>query len=140
MSLLRQFIKVPSPFDFLSNALSAKGREWKHVFVVRFNEGSLPLQSRPQTADDVQDPQLLEQYWIEEERRLAFVSISRAMQQLYISISHQDTDGSPLVPSRFLQEIPEKLMEMSSHSLGKRQNTEVTDDENQPSRQKLKVS
>ncbi|MDQ7090175.1 MAG: DNA helicase II [Methylococcales bacterium] len=77
---------------------SAKGLEFKQVFMVGLEEGLFPS---GQSIDDVAR--------LEEERRLCYVGITRAMQQLCISYAEsrrlygKETYPSP---SRFLREIP----------------------------------
>ena len=83
----------------------AKGLEYLAVFLVGMEEGIFP-HSRSFDSGDPED--------IEEERRLAYVGITRARRHL--SLSHawsrsqwgQVTDS---LPSRFLAEIPEALVE-----------------------------
>ena len=51
---------------------------------------------------------------MEEERRLAFVALTRAMKRLYLSDAEGwNHDGSPRYPSRFIFDIDEKLLEIS---------------------------
>jgi superfamily I DNA/RNA helicase len=59
----------------------------------------------------------------EEERRLAYVAMSRAKSTLLLSVVLNDPMGKPLVPSPFLDELPEHL----TQSKGKQNNTTVTD-------------
>ncbi|MDD1622503.1 MAG: DNA helicase II [Methylococcaceae bacterium] len=77
---------------------SAKGLEFKLVFMVGMEEGLFPSQ---QATDD---PGRLQ-----EERRLCYVGITRAMQQLYLTYAESrrlyGKDSYPR-PSRFLKEIP----------------------------------
>lgn len=81
---------------------SAKGLEFPHVFLVGMEDGLFPS-SRS----------IGEQEEIEEERRLCYVAITRAKKTLTISCANQrmlygHTQMSR--PSRFLSEIPEKLL------------------------------
>ena len=49
---------------------------------------------------------------MEEERRLAFVAMSRAMKSLFLSESHgKNFDGSTRYPSRFILDIDQKFLE-----------------------------
>ncbi|MDO9424093.1 MAG: DNA helicase II [Methylobacter sp.] len=77
---------------------SAKGLEFKQVFLVGMEEGLFPSQ---QSVDDVGR--------LEEERRLCYVGITRAMQQLYLTYAESrrlyGRETYPR-PSRFLREIP----------------------------------
>jgi len=77
---------------------SAKGLEFKLVFMVGMEEGLFPSQ---QATDD---PGRLQ-----EERRLCYVGITRAMEQLYLTHAESrrlyGKDNYPR-PSRFLREIP----------------------------------
>lgn len=82
---------------------SAKGLEFPLVFLVGMEEGLFPHQM---SAD--------EPGRMEEERRLCYVGITRAEKQLVISYAEQRRlYGNTLygVPSRFLNEIPDALVE-----------------------------
>jgi DNA helicase-2/ATP-dependent DNA helicase PcrA len=84
---------------------SAKGLEYPVVFLVGMEEGLFPS-SRS----------LTEPTQMEEERRLAYVGITRAQQKLFVSHAWSrqlfgTTNYSP--PSRFLDEIPAELVEQS---------------------------
>ena len=82
---------------------SAKGLEYPYVFIIGMEDGVFPhIRS------------LGEPHELEEERRLAYVGITRAMQRLYLSnawsrMLHGTTQYNP--PSRFLDEIPSELIE-----------------------------
>jgi DNA helicase-2/ATP-dependent DNA helicase PcrA len=82
---------------------SAKGLEFPVVFLMGLEEGVFP-HSRS----------LQEEAEMEEERRLAYVGITRAEQQLFISNAQMRTlygrtTSNP--PSRFIKEIPADLLE-----------------------------
>ncbi|RKL67232.1 DNA helicase PcrA [Salipaludibacillus neizhouensis] len=82
---------------------SAKGLEFPIVFLIGLEEGVFP-HSRS----------LMEEMEMEEERRLAYVGITRAERHLYISRARMRTlyGRTNMNPkSRFLNEIPEELME-----------------------------
>ncbi len=82
---------------------TAKGLEFPVVFIAGMEENIFPL-SRSQ-----QDPHALE-----EERRLAYVGITRAKDRLYLSnAASRMIFGSTTMnpPSRFIREIPEHLMQ-----------------------------
>lgn len=77
---------------------AAKGLEFPNVFLVGFEDGIFP-HSRS----------LLANQELEEERRLCYVGITRAMQRLYITYSSFRTmygNASHSNPSRFLLELP----------------------------------
>jgi DNA helicase-2/ATP-dependent DNA helicase PcrA len=82
---------------------SAKGLEFPLVFIGGVEEGLFP---HSMSADDPVK--------LEEERRLCYVGMTRAMQQLYLTHAEQrrihGQETYPL-PSRFLREIPPDLME-----------------------------
>ncbi len=82
---------------------SAKGLEFPLVFVGGMEEGLFP---HSMSSDD---PERLE-----EERRLCYVGMTRAMEQLYLSHAESrrmhGSDSYP-IPSRFLREIPMDLVE-----------------------------
>ena len=71
----------------------SKGLEFKTVFIVGLNEGVFP---------DTKSGNLLD---LEEERRLMYVAITRAKQNLYLVSFDFSLDGTKLKPSRFLKEI-----------------------------------
>ncbi|MEN8175181.1 MAG: DNA helicase II [Pseudomonadota bacterium] len=84
---------------------SAKGLEFPVVFVAGVEEGLFP---HAMSADD---PDRLE-----EERRLCYVGMTRAMQQLYLSHAESrrlygGRETTYPLPSRFLREIPGELVE-----------------------------
>ncbi|MFZ2170441.1 MAG: DNA helicase II [Methylococcaceae bacterium] len=82
---------------------SAKGLEFKLVFLVGMEEGLFPSQ---QSVDDAGR--------LEEERRLCYVGMTRAMQQLYLTYAESrrlyGRESYPR-PSRFLREIPNEFIQ-----------------------------
>lgn len=83
----------------LMTAHAAKGLEFPCVFLCGMNEGVFPSRK-------VRTRQAME-----EERRLAFVAVTRAEKELYLSEADgRNFDGSPRYPSRFLLDIDEKLL------------------------------
>ncbi|MDR2215886.1 MAG: DNA helicase II [Nevskiaceae bacterium] len=82
---------------------TAKGLEFPLVFLTGMEEGLFPHQ---RSLDDLEG--------LEEERRLCYVGITRAMRQLYVSYAEQrrlhgmDNFGAP---SRFIEELPAELVE-----------------------------
>jgi len=91
----------------LSSVHQAKGLEWKVVFVVWLAEGMFP---NNRVIDEDEDGSGLE-----EERRLFYVAVTRAMDELYLThprIWHGAYNGEVIQrPSRFLDDIPGELME-----------------------------
>ncbi len=82
---------------------SAKGLEFKLVFLVGLEEGLFP--SQRSTSDIAK---------LEEERRLCYVGITRAMKQLYITYAESRRlygKESYSRPSRFLKEIPPEFIQ-----------------------------
>ena len=78
---------------------AAKGLEFPVVFLVGMNEGILP--SRKTKTLDL----------MEEERRLAFVAVTRAMDRLYLSCAGGlNFHGDVRYPSRFLLDIDPELL------------------------------
>ncbi|MED5018957.1 DNA helicase PcrA, partial [Paenibacillus chibensis] len=82
---------------------SAKGLEFPVVFIVGMEEGVFPHSRAFQDNEE-----------LEEERRLAYVGITRAEKQLFLTCAQMRTlfgrtTANP--PSRFLDEIPEELKE-----------------------------
>lgn len=80
----------------LTTIHQAKGLEFPVVFVIGLADGLFPLQ---RTIDDGD---------LEEERRLYYVAVTRAMDELYISYPMLNQKGNSVMrmnPSRFVQEI-----------------------------------
>ena len=90
----------------LTTAHQAKGLEWQVVFAIWLADGMFP--NRRVLDDGRADG-------IEEERRLFYVTVTRAKDELYMIyplIYHAARDGNVLqVPSRFLADLPGELME-----------------------------
>ena len=85
---------------------SAKGLEFDYVFITGLEEGLFP-----------HDNSLNDDGGLEEERRLAYVAITRARKRLHMSYAqmrmlHGQTRYN--VPSRFLDEIPAELLQWQS--------------------------
>lgn len=82
----------------LSTIHQAKGLEWSYVFLIWCADGMIPLQKA-----------LKEQDGEEEERRLFYVAVTRAKDQLYLCYPALDYTRSSgvlnLAPSRFIREI-----------------------------------
>jgi DNA helicase-2/ATP-dependent DNA helicase PcrA len=81
---------------------TAKGLEYRAVFITGVEEGLIPHQM---SFDEVGGPS--------EERRLFYVGITRAREILHLSLASsraQYGDISVALPSRFLQEIPAELI------------------------------
>ena len=88
---------------------AAKGLEFPVVFIAGMDEGIFPSQRTLQVPSEV-----------EEERRLMYVGITRAEEKLYlVSAKRRQTWGEYRYynPSRFIEEIPQNLIE-SSESMG----------------------
>lgn len=88
----------------LSTIHRAKGLEWSRVFVIGLTDGGLP----PARAMDDFDKE-------EEERRVFYVALTRAKDELYLCYPIMDNrwyDGSIIKrPSIFIQELPEGIYE-----------------------------
>ena len=88
----------------LSTVHQAKGLEFNTVFIIWLTDGMFPS-SRSLDTRDV----------LEEERRLFYVAITRAKDELYLTYPHMRLSGGYgdvfQRPSRFLREIPNELVE-----------------------------
>ena len=83
---------------------SCKGLEYPHVHIVGLEQGLLP------------HTRSIDEGSLDEERRLFYVAITRAMESL--TISHCETRNkfgqtTPCQPSVFLNELPDKLVELA---------------------------
>lgn len=105
---------------------SAKGLEFDNVFIVGWEEGIFPTQRSIQEVDKM-----------EEERRLAYVGITRARKNLTLSLTEQRRlygREERNLPSRFLDELPienlnETYYQGSFSSFGGRSGYQNKDDE-----------
>ena len=88
----------------LSTVHQAKGLEFHTVFVIWLTDGMFPSSRSIDTREA-----------LEEERRLFYVAITRAKDELYLTYPHMRLTGGYgdvfQRPSRFLREIPNKLVE-----------------------------
>ena len=88
----------------LSSVHQAKGLEYHTVFVIWLTDGMFPSARSLETRDA-----------IEEERRLFYVAITRARDELYLTYPHMRLNAGYgdmfQRPSRFLKEIPTQLVE-----------------------------
>lgn len=94
---------VPDSTVVMMTLHTAKGLEFPVVFLTGMEDGIFPHQR------SLVDPQELE-----EERRLCYVGITRAMQRLYLTLASQRGqwgEGLSNPPSRFIDEIPRILVE-----------------------------
>ena len=86
----------------LTTVHQAKGLEFDVVFVVGLADGQFPLRRAIEEGD------------VEEERRLFYVAVTRARDELYLCHPRVSSRGGPVMsapPSRFLQELPNGLYE-----------------------------
>ena len=111
-ALAGQAEELPDEHDgrlTLLTAHLAKGLEFPVVFVTGMFEGGFPHFMARELEED-----------IEEERRLVYVAFTRAQERLYVSRSRRRRgfDGSwqDVQPSRFLEEIPAKLLQRAGSS------------------------
>lgn len=90
----------------LTTAHQAKGLEWKVVFAVWLTEGMFPHSRAIEDGGEEA---------IEEERRLFYVTVTRAKDELYLTypvIWHQARNGDVLQrPSRFIRDVRDDLAE-----------------------------
>jgi len=84
---------------------SAKGLEYPVVFLTGLEEGMLPHSRSLDTPEE-----------IAEERRLLYVGMTRAEEQLYLthafrrSWGYQSDNSGPALPSRFLEDLPDAVL------------------------------
>ena len=94
---------VDGDYVTLMTVHTAKGLEYPIIFVVRFNQGVFPNQRAMLEAGYL---------GIEEERRLAYVAMTRAKQKLYLTLSNDYSYviQSNLGPSQFLKESGNEVL------------------------------
>ena len=83
-----------------------KGLEYPYVFIVGLEEGIFPHRNSMNSESE-----------IEEERRLMYVAITRAMKKLYITNAKKRMlygEEKNNIPSRFINEIDEKLLNIEN--------------------------
>ncbi|WP_280925247.1 UvrD-helicase domain-containing protein [Bifidobacterium sp. ESL0763] len=89
---------------------TAKGLEYPVVFLTGMEQGTFP---HSRSLEDEQE--------LSEERRLAYVGITRAKQRLYVTraaVRSQWGQANDMMPSQFLDEIPDDLIEWKRREAG----------------------
>ncbi|OUV60230.1 MAG: DNA helicase II [Candidatus Pelagibacter sp. TMED128] len=92
---------------------AAKGLEFNVVFLPGWEEGLFPHQKSLEEKGD---------FALEEERRLAYVGITRAKEEAYLSFAMKRAyhgDWMDALPSRFINEIPEEGVEKNEININK---------------------
>jgi DNA helicase II / ATP-dependent DNA helicase PcrA len=92
---------------------AAKGLEFDVVFLPGWEEGLFPHQKSLEEKGD---------FALEEERRLAYVGITRAKKEAYLSFAMKRAyhgDWMDALPSRFINEIPDDSIEKNEISIDK---------------------
>ena len=100
-------IKADESLATLMTLHNAKGLEYDAVFIIGCEEGVFPHMRS------------IEEGNLEEERRLAYVGVTRARQRLYLTYARRRSlhgGRGYNLPSRFLAEIPETLIERETTS------------------------
>lgn len=94
--------ETPQERVVLMTIHASKGLEFKHVLLVGLEEGVFPIEREEMNAED-----------FEEERRLFYVGVTRAMDQLSLSFCQSRMlygRRQMMDPSRFIKEIPSELL------------------------------
>lgn len=89
---------------------TAKGLEYPVVFLTGLEQGTFPHSRSMEDASE-----------LSEERRLAYVGITRAKQRLYVTraaVRAQWGQAAEMMPSQFLDEIPESLIDWKRRETG----------------------
>ncbi len=101
---------------------AAKGLEFEVVFLPGWEEGLFPHQKSLEENGD---------FALEEERRLAYVGITRAKKEAYLSFAMKRSyhgDWMDALPSRFISEIPDESVEKNELSLKDEEDFEFNQD------------
>lgn len=85
----------------------AKGRQWPYVVVSNFHDESLPHKKAAE-----------EQHGVEDERRLAYVAMTRAQDCLLLAVPEINNFGAEVAPSRYLEEAKLSLDEIADEWWG----------------------
>jgi len=98
---------------------TAKGLEFSYVFITGLEEGLLPhFRSTGEVSQ------------IEEERRLLYVGITRAKEKVFLSSAATRKyfgKNQPSIPSRFINELPQDLLDQKSYDEGYEQKLQMND-------------
>jgi len=99
---------------------SSKGLEFDTVFLIGFEQNIFPTSRAVYDTDRTK---------LEEERRLCYVAITRAMKSLFVSHAHSrrmfnETQYNP--PSQFLKEIPEELLNVGTGTKSERTSPKIS--------------
>ena len=100
----------------------AKGLEFDVVFLPGWEEGLFPHQKSLEEKGD---------FALEEERRLAYVGITRAKKEAYLSFAMKRAyhgDWMDALPSRFINEIPEESVEKNEIGIDEKDDFEFNQD------------
>ena len=98
--------KNEEPRVRLMTVHASKGLEFESVFITGLEDGLFPHKSFGESNDS--------QSHKEEERRLFYVAITRAKKRLFLSYASMRTifgSRNVTIPSEFLNDIPDELME-----------------------------
>ena len=101
---------------------AAKGLEFDVVFLPGWEEGLFPHQKSLEEKGD---------FALEEERRLAYVGITRAKKEAYLSFAMKRAfhgDWMDALPSRFINEIPEESLEKNEIPINETEDFEFNQD------------
>ena len=101
---------------------AAKGLEFNTVFLPGWEEGLFPHQKSLEEKGD---------FALEEERRLAYVGITRAKKEAYLSFAMKRAyhgDWMDALPSRFINEIPDDSVEKNETSFVEKEDFEFNQD------------
>lgn len=105
---------------------TAKGLEYPVVFLTGMEQGTFPHSRCLEDADEMQ-----------EERRLAYVGVTRAKRRLYLTraaVRTQWGQVNEMLPSQFLDDIPDELIDWKRRQAGNermRENWDLRDDEDE---------
>ncbi len=92
----------------LMTAHRAKGLEFEHVYIIHAREGHWGSRRERNYFSPLGDPTT--EHNIEDERKLFYVALTRAKQEVVITYARQNDAGLPILPSQYIEEMKSEFL------------------------------